>query len=93
MFIKFEPVINTIKFLTEIPFNSTSEAELPSDMRFNSAHVISIVGYGTLFVVSSIANLVIVLFNIIEVKTDNKLGYLCDYSELLQCTAISLFLI
>ena len=68
MFIKFEPVINTIKFLTEIPFNSTSEAELPSDMRFNSAHVISIVGYGTLFVVSSIANLVIVLFNIIEVK-------------------------
>jgi hypothetical protein len=39
-------------------YNSTIESELPSDMRFNSAHVISIVGYGSLFVVSSIANLV-----------------------------------
>ena len=34
------------------------DGDLPSDMRFNSAHIISIVGYSSLFVVSSIANLV-----------------------------------
>ena len=35
------------------------EAELPPDMKFNSAHVISIVGYGTLFLVSSVANITV----------------------------------
>jgi len=33
-----------------------TDEDLPSDMQFNSAHVISIVGYGSLFIVSSIAN-------------------------------------
>ncbi len=35
------------------------EEELPNDMRFNSAHVISIVGYSALFMVSSVANLTV----------------------------------
>ena len=34
----------------------SNTTELPEDMQFNSAHVISIVGYSTLFLVSSIAN-------------------------------------
>lgn len=33
--------------------------DLPADMRFNSAHVISICGYGILFIVSSMANLTV----------------------------------
>ena len=32
---------------------------LPADMRFGSGHVITIVGYGSLFIVSSIANFVV----------------------------------
>ena len=31
-----------------------SETELPEDMKFNSGHVVSLVGYSTLFLVSSI---------------------------------------
>ena len=34
-------------------------AELPPDMQFSSANVISICGYGILFIVSSMANLTV----------------------------------
>ncbi|CAB4059501.1 GNRHR [Lepeophtheirus salmonis] len=35
------------------------EEKLPSDMTFNSAHIISITGYSTLFIISSLANLTV----------------------------------
>ena len=39
-------------------FNHTmSETELPEDMKFNSGHVVSLVGYSTLFLVSSIGKI------------------------------------
>ena len=39
-------------------FNHTmSETELPEDMKFNSGHVVSLVGYSTLFLVSSIGKM------------------------------------
>ena len=37
------------------------EEELPADMRFNSGHVVSIVGYSTLFLVSSVANCTVLM--------------------------------
>ena len=53
--------------LLEDPINETTE-ELPLDMQFNSAHVISIVGYSFLFVVSSICNCSIMLILIRRYK-------------------------
>lgn len=50
------PGQNTSVTMTNQTF---TDDDLPSDMQFNSAHVISIVGYGSLFVVSSIANLTV----------------------------------
>ena len=41
------------------PFLSPFNPELPSDMRFNSAKVISICGYGALFLASSVANITV----------------------------------
>jgi hypothetical protein len=46
--------------------NNTTE--LPEDMQFNSAHVISIVGYSTLFLVSSIANCTVLMILIRRYK-------------------------
>ena len=37
------------------------EEELPADMQFNSGHVVSIVGYSTLFLVSSVANCTVLM--------------------------------
>merc|ERR1712001_717482 len=41
--------------------HTMSETELPEDMKFNSGHVVSLVGYSTLFLVSSIANCVVLV--------------------------------
>ena len=37
--------------------HTMSETELPEDMKFNSGHVVSLVGYSTLFLVSSIGKI------------------------------------
>ena len=46
----------------------SNTTELPEDMQFNSAHVISIVGYSTLFLVSSIANCTVLMILIRRYK-------------------------
>lgn len=52
---------STIKILTstELPdsrSNNSNDAELPIDMRFNEGHVVSIVIYSVLMIVSAIGN-------------------------------------
>ena len=46
----------------------SNTTELPEDMQFNSAHVISTVGYSTLFLVSSIANCTVLMILIRRYK-------------------------
>ena len=48
--------------------NITTQTELPLDMQFNSGHVISIVGYSFLFVISSICNCSVMLILIRRYK-------------------------
>ena len=46
----------------------SNTTELPEDMQFKSANVISIVGYSTLFLVSSIANCTVLMILIRRYK-------------------------
>ena len=46
----------------------SNTTELPEDMQFNSGNVISIVGYSTLFLVSSIANCTVLMILIRRYK-------------------------
>ena len=54
--------------LTTLEAEFVNSTELPADMQFNSAHVISIVGYSSLFLVSSVANCTILLILIRRYK-------------------------
>lgn len=47
---------------------SVNATELPPDMKFNSGHVVSIVGYSSLFLVSSIANSTVLMILIRRYK-------------------------
>ena len=46
----------------------TNNTELPLDMQFNSGHVVQIVGYSTLFLISSIANCTVLMILIRRYK-------------------------
>ena len=46
----------------------SNTTELPEDMQFNSAQFISIVGYSTLFLISSIANCTVLMIHIRRYK-------------------------
>ena len=51
-----------------VELQDVNTTELPLDMQFNSAHVISIVGYSFLFVISSICNCSVMLILIRRYK-------------------------
>jgi gonadotropin-releasing hormone receptor len=52
-------ITETTLILEDHLLSDVNSTELPSDMQFNSSHVVSIVGYSSLFLVSSIANITV----------------------------------
>ena len=59
------PVAQLLDAMNKSAINTT---ELPEDMKFNSSHVISIVGYSTLFLVSSVCNCTVLMILIRRYK-------------------------
>ena len=70
--------MNNVNNNTQSMFNKCEEiqpcprlsnnTELPLDMQFNSGHVVQIVGYSTLFLISSIANCTVLMILIRRYK-------------------------
>ena len=71
------------------PYDIYDSQVLPPDMRFGSGQVISIVGYGSLFVVSSVANFVVLKILIARYrKTKSRVNLLLCHlaiADLLVC--------
>lgn len=46
---------------SKVEYNDSTEIELPIDMRFNEGHVITIITYGILMILSAVGNITVLI--------------------------------